>query len=89
VIYAKLLRDVSTGEYPVVSYWMPTLIVSDNRIPAQSAAQSSYAFALPSAGGIVTGRLWLRRVTADVAATQNWNLADQLLAEVIVGTGSN
>jgi hypothetical protein len=30
--YAKVLCDVVSGEYPVVSYWRQALIISDNRI---------------------------------------------------------
>jgi hypothetical protein len=50
-IYAKLLHDVLTGEYPVVNYWKQTLIVSDNRIPALVVAQSDYTFVRPPMGG--------------------------------------
>ena len=46
-VFVKLLRDVKTGEMPVVSYWKQTLIKSDNRIPAMGADQSTYIFSLP------------------------------------------
>lgn len=84
VIYAKLLRDVLTGDYPVVSYWKQTLIASDNRIPALALAQSAYTFARPATRGTITATVWLRRVTADVAAVQGWEVADQMIAEMTV-----
>jgi hypothetical protein len=45
--FAKVLRDVESGEYPVVSYWKQTSLVSDNRIPAGESDKSTFAFAAP------------------------------------------
>jgi hypothetical protein len=51
IAYAKVLRDVDTGESPVVSYWKQTLIVSDNRIPALGTDITHYTFDIPDEGG--------------------------------------
>jgi len=39
--FAKVLRDVETGESLVVSYWKQALIVSDNRIARPKATSTS------------------------------------------------
>jgi hypothetical protein len=81
--YARLLKDVATGEWPVVSYWNPTTIVADNRIPARAAARSTYLFALPggSEGVQVEARLLLRRLFAPLAAEKGWQVPDIIMEE--------
>jgi hypothetical protein len=76
--FAKVLRDVQTGESPVVSYWKQALIVSDNRIPAMGSDVSLYAFALPDAGGPITATVELRfrRTFQDVMDARGWNTPD-------------
>lgn len=83
-VFAKVLRDVKTGEMPVVSYWKQTLIESDNRIPAMGADESTYTFELSPAGGTVDVKvdLFFRRVLADLAAQKEWDIADILMDEV-------
>jgi len=79
--YAKILRDVQTGESPVVSYWKQTLIVSDNRIPALGSDASVYAFAVPADGGevSVTARLLFRRAFQPVAEAKGWEMEDVVM----------
>ena len=43
-VFAKILEDARTGEFPVVDYWNPTVIRSDTRIPANSNDVSVYKF---------------------------------------------
>ena len=76
--FAKVLRDVQTGAYPVVSYWKQTSILSDNRIPALAADSSMYAFTLPSQGGLVTiqAELLFRRNFQAEMDTRGWQEAD-------------
>ena len=76
--FAKVLRDVGTGEWPVVSYWKQALIISDNRIPAFGSDSSSYAFAASGAEGsiTVTAELSFRRVFQDVATSKGWDTPD-------------
>jgi hypothetical protein len=57
----KVLKDVASGESPVVSYWKQTLILSDNRIPAFASDTSVYIFAAPAGCSPV-------RVRAELAA---------------------
>jgi hypothetical protein len=76
--YAKVLRDVATGEAPVVSYWKQAQIVSDNRIAALESDTSTYAFAVPRTGGAVTvtAELRFRRVYQEVADARGWDMPD-------------
>jgi len=81
--YAKVLRDVATGEAPVVSYWKQTQIVSDNRIAALESDASTYTFAAPRAGGTVTvtAELRFRRVFQEVADARGWDVPDIVMEE--------
>jgi hypothetical protein len=83
VAYAKVLRDVATGEAPVVSYWKQTQIVSDNRIAALESDVSTYAFAAPGAGDAVTvtAELRFRRVYQEVADARGWDVPDVVMEE--------
>jgi hypothetical protein len=87
--YAKVLRDVLSGEAPVVSYWKQALIDSDNRIPALAADRSSYSFVAPAGGGpvIVRASLRLRRVFQPVMDAKGWNMADIVMEEAEVRLG--
>ena len=84
--FAKVLRDVETGEFPVVSYWKQTEIVSDNRIPAFATDVSNYYFSIPPGGGSTTinARLWFRRVFQDLADDKDWDKPDLLMEEKTV-----
>jgi hypothetical protein len=85
--FAKVLRDVQTGEWPVVSYWKQALIVSDNRIPAMDSDISAYDFGAPFAGGTVTvtAELRFRRVFQEVMDERGWDTPDILMeAEQVV-----
>jgi hypothetical protein len=87
--FAKVLRDAVTGEWPVVNYWKPTLIHSDNRIPALQADVSHYRFAsivTASAAGAgaqvhVVAELWFRRLFIEQARQKGWDSADLLMAK--------
>ena len=81
--FAKLLRDAQTGEWPVVSYWKQTFLVSDNRIPALDSDASTYEFALPSASGAVTvtAELRFRRVFQGVTDARGWDKPDVVMEE--------
>ncbi len=84
--FAKVLRDVQTGESPVVSYWKQTLIVSDNRIPALGSDASVYTFAVPAGGGEVnvTARLLFRRAFQSLIETKGWEVGNTVMeAEAI------
>jgi hypothetical protein len=80
--YAKILRDAVTGEWPVVNYWAPTFIHSDNRIAARACDTSRYRFSAPSAGEVsVEVRLWFRRLFIEQARQKGWDTPDILIAD--------
>jgi hypothetical protein len=85
IIYAKLLRDVQTGQFPVVTYWKQTLIQSDNRIPALQQDVTSYGFRLPSNSdsAIVTASVYFRRVCQKVDEERNWGIPDILMEKAV------
>jgi hypothetical protein len=76
--FAKVLRDVQTGEQPVVSYWKQALIASDNRIPAMGGDTSRYSFALLQAHGAVTvtAELRFRRAFQALMDARGWDKSD-------------
>jgi hypothetical protein len=87
IIYAKVLRDVASGDLPVVSYWKQTAIASDNRLPALGASRSHYSFQLPAATGqaelgpvTVTADLILRRLFQPLAEEKGWDVPDMPMA---------
>jgi len=82
-IYAKLLRDVVSGEFPVVSYWKPSTIISDNRIPAMGSDTSRYRFTTPASGDqvTITAQLLFRRLFQAEADARGWNSPDILMRE--------
>jgi len=81
--FAKVLRDVQTGDAPVVSYWKQALIASDNRIPALGNDRSVYAFAAPPASGPVTvvAELRFRRAFQAVLDAKGWNEPDIVMEQ--------
>jgi hypothetical protein len=85
--YAKVLRDAQTGEWPVVNYWKPTFIQSDNRIPAGAVDVSHYRFALPVPDFRslhVQAHLWFRRLFIEQAREKGWDTPDLLMAQAEV-----
>jgi hypothetical protein len=80
-LYAKILRDTVSGEFPVVSYWKPTTILSDNRIPALGIDQSLFVFASPTAGEQVTisAEVYFRRMFSTEAERRGWDSSDILM----------
>jgi hypothetical protein len=81
--YAKILRDLESGEYPVVSYWKQTNLLSDNRIPAGANDRSKYTFTAPSVGEQVTldVELRFRRLFQDLIQAKTWNTPDIIMEE--------
>ena len=86
---AKVLRDVQTGEAPVVSYWKQALIVSDNRIPAMGSDRSVYTFPMPPGGGTVTvtAELRFRRTFYAVMEAKGWHEADMVMEQLSTTIG--
>jgi YVTN family beta-propeller protein len=79
--YAKLLRDVVTGEWPVVSYWRQVLIVGDTRLPALASDITRYTFSAPSGDARITVRVVFRRLFEHLAARYRWPSGELTMAE--------
>jgi len=82
-VYAKVLADVISGEFPVVSYWKQAVILSDNRIPALEANTTHYEFRLPNGlqGATVSAQLLFRRVFWDLADAKDWGMPDIIMEQ--------
>jgi len=74
--YAKVLKDVVTGESPVVSYWKQTLVESDNRLPAFGSDVTVYDFLIPEEGGQINVEVQLlfRRAFQSLVDERGWDL---------------
>lgn len=77
-IFAKVLRDINSGEFPTVNYWKPTQIVTDNRIAALTSDISTYYFYLPEGTrqANVEVELIFRRLFAATAQEKGWSDPD-------------
>ncbi len=80
-VYAKILSDVATGEKPVVSYWKPTLIESDNRISAGGESNTHYDFVWNGEAATIRVRLRFRRLFEPIARRYGWDRGEILLKE--------
>ena len=82
-VYAKILRDLESGQYPVVSYWKQTGLVSDNRIPAGESDLSYYTFIAPGVGETVTldVELRFRRLFYDELTGRDWDTPDMIMEQ--------
>jgi hypothetical protein len=82
--FAKVLQDAITGQFPVVSYWKQTLLISDNRIPARDSAASEFVFVAPKDGNVVsiTGELRFRRLFQDVMDAKDWQTPDVMMEQI-------
>lgn len=76
--FAKMLRDVESGEAPMVSYCEQTLVVTDTRIPAMETATSVYTCTAPATSGpvITTAELRFRRAFQAVMDDKGWTMPD-------------
>lgn len=81
--YAKVLQDVVSGEFPVVSYWKQTLLVGDSRIPAMGSDTSIYTFAAPANENKVTVNavLRFRRMFQPEMDSKGWEAPDIVMEE--------
>ena len=89
-VYAKVLQDIWTGHYPSGAYWLPTRIISDNRIAAFESDTSEYFFRLDEkckSGNNplkVDVKLIYRRAPIKLMVQKNWNTPDILMNQEIV-----
>jgi len=83
--FAKLLRDVVTGEWPVVSYWKQAIILDDTRLPALGSETTIYRFDLPASGGAnITARVVFRRLFQEIAERYGWQLGEIVMEQTTV-----
>ncbi len=82
--FAKLLRDAATGISPVVSYWKPTLIAQDTRIPAGAAVTGTWRYPDPGGTVHVTAELRFRRLFEPIAGRYGWSLGEMIMKEVTI-----
>jgi hypothetical protein len=77
-VFAKVLQDIATADYPVTSYWKRTRIVVDNRIPALGTATNQFRFTAPaqSRGITVTAELLFRRTFQAEMDARRWDTPD-------------
>jgi hypothetical protein len=80
-VYAKVLMDARSGDYPVVGYWKPTLIQSDNRLAANQGQETRYIFQLNGEPVTIQIRVLFRRLYQPIAEVYGWDLGEILLAE--------
>ena len=80
-VYAKVLEDALTGQYPVVNYWNPTLIHSDNRIPANQTQKEVFTFQMRGESAEVNVQILFRRLFQPIAEDYGWDLDEIILAE--------
>jgi hypothetical protein len=82
--FAKVLRDVDTGEASVISYWKQALIESDNRIAALETEISTYSFRLSGSATNVSVRVFFRRLFEPIADRYGWDLGEVLMEERVI-----
>ena len=82
--FAKVLRDVETGEAPVISYWKQALIESDNRIAALQSHASTYTFQVNGNPATVTATVYFRRLFEPIADRYGWDLGEVEMEERVV-----
>jgi hypothetical protein len=82
--FAKLLRDIESGDWPVVNYWKQALIVDDTRIPALGSHRSVYTFAAPTGSDpiTVTAELRFRRLFQATLDAKGWDTPDIVMERV-------
>ena len=83
--YAKILSELWTELEPTGSYWNPTQIVSDNRIPAYGTDFSTYIFSVPTEGKVnVEISLIFRRAFKELMDQKGWVAPDILMEQLIL-----
>ncbi len=78
--YAKILKEKWTQVTPTGAYWNPTILMSDNRIPAMGSDTTDYAFAVTGDAVTITATLYYRRAFLDLMDLKAWDVPDVLMA---------
>jgi hypothetical protein len=81
-VFAKVLANARTGEYPVVDYWNPTVIKTDTRIPANFSYITVYKFPASTEDDITLQiQVIFRRLFQPIAEVYGWDNPDLLLID--------
>ena len=79
--YAKILQEFWTEVTPTGSYWNPTRILSDNRIPAMGSDKTTYTFqsreTLKTAK--ISATLLYRRAFIEIMDQKGWEAPDIIM----------
>lgn len=86
--YAKILRDVETGDFPVVSYWKQALIESDNRLAAFESDTTAYVFQTSDKPTEISVNLLFRRLYQPIADRYGWDMDELVMESEIVQIGA-
>ncbi len=85
VYFARILQETRTGIAPTGSYWSPTRVLEDTRLPTLATASSRYTFAAADAGPVtVEARLLFRRAFYELMQQKGWDVPDILMASETV-----
>ena len=83
--FALILQELWTEVSPTGSYWMPTRVVEDTRLPAMETSLSTYRYAVPDSPGEIEieARLVLRRAFYELMQQKGWDTPDMFMEHVI------
>lgn len=79
--YAKILKEKWTQVTPTGAYWNPTILVSDNRIPAMGSDSTAYTFAGSRDTISITATLYYRRAFKELMDQKSWDVPDLLMLQ--------
>ncbi len=80
IYFAKILQEIWTEITPTGSYWSPTRILEDTRLPALESETVIFTFTVPPGSEVnVEARLIFRRAFYEVAQQKGWDVPDILM----------
>lgn len=80
--FAKVLQDDWTGEAPTSSFWRPTTLLEDSRLPAFATDSTRYLFQTAGDAEVtVEVRLLFRRAFYELMQQKGWNDPDILMEQ--------
>ncbi|MBF0200155.1 MAG: carboxypeptidase regulatory-like domain-containing protein [Desulfamplus sp.] len=83
MVYAKVLEDTWSREYPSGAYWNDIRLISDNRIAAYASDKTNYIFDVPIDGNVrVVANLYYRRAFKRIMEQKGWNIPDMTMKEI-------
>jgi mono/diheme cytochrome c family protein len=78
--YAKVLQELWTEFAPTGAYWNPTVVLSDNRIPAGDNDTTTYVFKAPGHGQArIEVTLLFRRAFIELMEQKGWTVPDIIM----------